>query len=208
MLTALLRRNTKKGTTRPDTSIRGRHLSTHGEPTSLHKRLTSNPAQKQLLSPIQCEAPAPTGRHLSISHQVFSRKDYMTNLTETATQLGAKVSEAQARAEDLSRAAGKKLDEARMEAAGALHTAASSVRTTARQGCEVIDGLATSAADKLDATASYVEDHDLRGVLTGCRRLIRRYPTGSLMFATAIGFFAGSAVRRITHSCAKKTQHS
>ncbi|HXI40529.1 MAG TPA: hypothetical protein VNH19_04055 [Candidatus Limnocylindrales bacterium] len=130
----------------------------------------------------------------------------MTNLTETASLLGAKVSDAQARAEELSRAAGRKLD----EAAGALHTAASSVRNTVRQGCEAIDGLASSAADKLDATASYVEDHDLRSLLTGCRRLIRRYPTGSLMAATAIGFFTGSAVRRITHSCAKKSvnQHS
>jgi len=128
----------------------------------------------------------------------------MTNLTETASQLGAKVSEAQARAEDFRRAAGKKLDEARNETAGALHTAASSVRTTARQGCEVIDGVATNAADKLDATASYVENHDLRGLVAGCRQLIRRYPTGSLMAATAIGFFAGSAVRRITHSCARQ----
>ena len=134
----------------------------------------------------------------------------MTNLRETASQLGAKVSEAQGRAEDLGRAAGRKFDEARNETAGALHTAASSVRTTARQGCDVIDGLATSAADKLDATASYVEDHDLRGLFTGCRQLIRRHPTGSLMVATAIGFFAGSAVRRITHSCANKpvNQHS
>ena len=130
----------------------------------------------------------------------------MTNLTETASQLGAKVSEAQARAEDLSRAAGRTVD----EAAGALHTAASSVRTTARQGCEVIDGLANSAADKMDATASYVEDHDLRSVLAGGRRLIRRYPTGSLIVATAIGCLAGSALRRITHSCANKpvNQHS
>jgi len=58
MLTALMRRNTRKGTTKPDTSIRGRRLSTHGEPTSLHKRLTPNPANKKLLSPIQHEAPA------------------------------------------------------------------------------------------------------------------------------------------------------
>ena len=128
----------------------------------------------------------------------------MTNLTEAASQLGAKMSEAQGRAEDLSRAAGKRLDEARNETAGALHTAASSVRTTARHGCEVIDGLATSAADKLDATASYVEDHDLRGLFGGCRQLIRRHPAGSVMVATAIGFFAGSALRRITHSCARK----
>ena len=135
----------------------------------------------------------------------------MMNLTEAASLLGAKMSETQARAEDLSsRAAGKKFDDARNEAADALQTAASSVRTTARQGCEAIDGLAATAADKLDATASYVENHDSRGVLTGCRRLIRRYPAGSLMVANAIGFFTGSALRRITHSCVQKSvsQHS
>ena len=72
------------------------------------------------------------------------------------------------------------------------------------QGCEVIDGLATGAADKLDATARYVEDHDLRGLLRSCRRVVRRHPTGSLMVAIAIGFFAGSAVRRMTCSCANQ----
>jgi hypothetical protein len=128
----------------------------------------------------------------------------MTDLTETASQLGAKAAEAQGRAEDLSRAAGRKFDEARMETAGALRSAASSVRSTARHGRDVIEGLATSAADKLDGSASYVEDHDLKSMFAGCRQLVRRYPTGSLVAATAIGFFVGSAVRRITHSCAKK----
>jgi ElaB/YqjD/DUF883 family membrane-anchored ribosome-binding protein len=71
-------------------------------------------------------------------------------------------------------------------------------------GCEVIDGLATSAADKLDATVSYVEDHDLRGLLRSCRQVVRRHPTGSVMVATAIGFLAGSAVRRMTYSCANR----
>lgn len=59
----------------------------------------------------------------------------MMNLTEAASLLGATMSETQARAEDLSRAAGKKFDDALNATADALHTAASSVRTTGRQGC-------------------------------------------------------------------------
>jgi hypothetical protein len=116
----------------------------------------------------------------------------MTNLTETASHLGAKVAEAQGRADGLSRAAARTLDEARNETAGALRTAASSVRTRAG-----------SAADKLDATASYVETHDGRGLLSECRQLIRRNPAGSFVVAAAIGFFAASAVRHALHSCAK-----
>jgi hypothetical protein len=118
----------------------------------------------------------------------------MTDLTDTASQLGVKAAEAQARAEELSWAAGMKLDQARIETAGALRNAATSVRTTA-----------TGAADKLDATASFVEDHDLRGLFAGCRQLIRRNPAGSFLFATAVGFLAGSAARRILHSCPGKS---
>jgi ElaB/YqjD/DUF883 family membrane-anchored ribosome-binding protein len=127
----------------------------------------------------------------------------MTNLMETASQLGAKVSEAKAQAEDLGRTAAKKLDEVRNETAGALRTAASSVRTTGRQSSEIIDNCATNTADRLDATASYVEQHDLRGAAIGFRRLVLRHPAGSLLVAAAIGFFAGSATRRMTHSCVK-----
>ena len=117
----------------------------------------------------------------------------MTDLTETASQLGGKVAEAQGRAEGLSRAASRKLDEARTETAGALRTAANSVRTTA-----------FSAADKLDATATYVEHHDGRSLLPACRQLIRRNPAGSFLVAAAMGFVAASALRHMLHSCAKK----
>lgn len=122
----------------------------------------------------------------------------MTNLrtlTETASELGKEAKESM---EELGRSAGKRLDEARDETGGALHTAASSVRTTGRRGSRAIDNLATSAADRLDATASYVEDHDLRGMLTGLRKYSRRHPTRSLLAAAAIGFFAGSIISRMT----------
>ena len=99
--------------------------------------------------------------------------------------------------EELGRAAGRKLDEARHETGGALHAAASSVRTTARRGSKAIDNLASSAADRLDATASYVKDHDLKGALTGLRKFSRRHPTRSLVAAAAIGFLAGSILSRM-----------
>ena len=124
----------------------------------------------------------------------------MTNLrtvTETASELGK---EAKDSMEELGRSAGRKLDEARDETGSALHAAASSVRTNGRRGSEAIDNLATGAADRLDRTASYVEDNDLRSVMTGIRKYSRRHPTRSLLAAAAIGFLAGSALSRMTNS--------
>ena len=118
-------------------------------------------------------------------------------LTGTAAELGKEAKESM---EELGRSAGRRLDEARDETGGALHSAASSVRTTGRKGCEAIDGLATGVADRLDATASYVEDHDLRDVLAGLRRFGRRHLTGSLVAAVAVGFLAGTALSRVTRS--------
>ena len=110
----------------------------------------------------------------------------MPDMMETASQLGARVAAAQARADGLSRTAATKLDEARHETAGALRSAASSVRATAG-----------GSADKLDATASYVETHDGRGLLGGCRQWIRRNPAGAFVVAAGIGFFAASAIRHL-----------
>ncbi len=100
---------------------------------------------------------------------------------EQASELGT---EAKETVEELRRSAGKKLEAARHQTADALHAAASSVRETGRQGSEAIDNIAGGTADRLDATASYVEDRDLRDVFTGLRRFCRRHLTGSLVAAT------------------------
>jgi hypothetical protein len=77
------------------------------------------------------------------------------------------------------------------------------VRATGRQGSAAIDDLATGTADRLDATATFVADHDLRDVFTGLRRFGRQHLTESLVAAAAIGFLAGAAMKRATHSCGK-----
>jgi hypothetical protein len=79
--------------------------------------------------------------------------------------------------EDLGRPVGKKLDDARNEMAAAFHTVASSVPNR-------IEEFATGAAETLDATASYIQDHDLKNLMARIRRFVRRYPTPSLMIAS------------------------
>jgi len=129
----------------------------------------------------------------------------LRTLTETASELGKDARES---IEDLSRSAGKRLDDARDETADALHTAATSVRRTGRQGSEAIDNIATGAADRLDATASYVEDHDLKDVYNGLRRFGRRHLTGTVVAAAAVGFLAGAALNRVAYSCRRASEGS
>jgi hypothetical protein len=117
----------------------------------------------------------------------------MTNFTKTAASFADKASEVGERAQDLAYAAGRSLDDARDDTGGALHAAATHIRETGRKGSEAIHGIATGTAARLDATGSYVENHDLRGMLQGFGR---RHLTGSLLAAAAVGFFAGSALFR------------
>ena len=129
----------------------------------------------------------------------------MKALTETASAIGDRVSEARETVEDIARSAGQRMDEARDETADRLHTAASSVRTTGRHGAEVIDRMAKGTANKLDSAAEYVEDCNLKGVFTSLRQFSRRHLTGSLVAAAAIGFLAGSALMRRSHARARTT---
>jgi ElaB/YqjD/DUF883 family membrane-anchored ribosome-binding protein len=124
----------------------------------------------------------------------------LRTLTEQASQIGVDAKES---IEELGRSAGKKMDDAREQTGDALHSAASTVRATGRRGSDAIGNLATGTADRLDATASYVEDHDLRSALTGLRRFGRRHLTGSMAAAAGIGFLAGYAALRLTHSCGR-----
>ena len=124
----------------------------------------------------------------------------INRLTEQAAELGKQAKES---IEEVGRAGGIRLDEARNETGDALHSAASSVRTTGRKSSEAIDNYSTRTADRLDATASYIENHDLGDAITGLRRFARRHLATSLMVAAGIGFVAGSALRVVTRSCGR-----
>jgi hypothetical protein len=131
-------------------------------------------------------------------------EDILTTLETMTAKASELATEAKASMAELGRSAGRRMDEARDETGGTLHSAASSVR----RGSEAIEDLAAGAADRLDATASYVEDHDLRGALIDLRKFGRRHLTASLVAAAVIGFLAGSAYRRVTHTCGNASDHA
>jgi hypothetical protein len=88
--------------------------------------------------------------------------------------------------------ASRKIDEARDQTSGALRGAAASMR----KGSARIDVLAGSAAKKLDTTASFVADADMKGLLTGARRFAKSHPTLTLAVGVAVGFWAASTLTR------------
>jgi hypothetical protein len=124
-------------------------------------------------------------------------------VTETASDFGKQTRES---IEELGRSAGRKLDEAREEAGAALHSAASSVRGNGRDSSAAIRNCSTQTADRLDATASYVEDHDLGDAVDGLRRFARRHMTGAVVAAAALGVVAGAFLSSATHRCASESK--
>jgi ElaB/YqjD/DUF883 family membrane-anchored ribosome-binding protein len=115
------------------------------------------------------------------------------SVTENASDLSEKVKESVG---DFSKVAGRKLEAARDETSGALHTAAASVRKSSA----ALRNLGTRAADRLDATAGFVEDCSLKSVRASLRKLTREHTTACLVGAAAIGFFAGSMIGRAAAS--------
>jgi len=127
----------------------------------------------------------------------------LETVPETASEFGKQTRES---IEELGRSAGRKLDKARDETGAALHSAASSVRSTGRDSSAAIDNCSTHTADRLDATASYIEDHDLGDAVTGLRRFAHRHLTGSVVAAAALGVLAGAFLSRVTHTCGRAAE--
>lgn len=105
-------------------------------------------------------------------------------VTATARDISRDVKDSMAR---LGRSAGSKIDAVRDHTGGALHAVASSMR----RGSAKIDHLTIGAAKRLDATASFVEDVDLKGLVGGMRRFGKNHLTITLLVAAAAGFLAG-----------------
>jgi ElaB/YqjD/DUF883 family membrane-anchored ribosome-binding protein len=143
---------------------------------------------------------AQQANHLQLGRNIVTT---LRTVTEAAAELGKQARES---IEDLGQSAGRKMDEARGETGEALHSAASSVRSAGRQGSAAIGNCSTRTADRLDATASYIEKHDLGDAFTGLRKFARQHPVSTLVAATAFGFLAGSAISRATRSCGCASQ--
>jgi ElaB/YqjD/DUF883 family membrane-anchored ribosome-binding protein len=122
-----------------------------------------------------------------MSDTAQSVKEKVTDAASTAKQ---KVSEAGRQATD-------KIDEKRGPAADALQSAASTLHEKAEDlaGGETVKSVAHSAAEKLESTAGYIREHDVRAMLSDVEGIVKRNPGPSLLIAAAIGFLIGRAFR-------------
>jgi hypothetical protein len=83
----------------------------------------------------------------------------------------------------------------RETAVGSLETAASTLHEKAGSlpGGERVAGIAHSTADKLSATADYVREHDVNGMMADVERLVKINPGPALVAAAFLGFLVARA---------------
>ena len=125
---------------------------------------------------------------------------YRENAADTASEVNDRISDAASRAKgaasDLGRTASDKVDRNRDAAAKGIDSAASALHQRADNlpGGEKVTNLAHSTADKLNATADYVRDHDVKSMMTDVETLVKNNPGPSLLAAAVVGFLVGRSL--------------
>ena len=130
------------------------------------------------------------------------KENEATQLGDEAAEMARKAKESLSDAaktvkdktQELGRDAINKIEENRVSAAGALHNAASSMHQKADKLPNGPD-LAHSAADRVEAVASYLQGHDTKQMMADVETVVRRNPGPSLLVAGALGFLIGRAFR-------------
>ena len=131
----------------------------------------------------------------------IATSDVTERLSDTAQSVKEKVSDAAGTAKqkvsDAGRQAADKIDERRGPAADALQSTASTIHEKAEDlpGGETVRSVAHSAAEKLESTAGYIREHDVKAMVSDVEDIVKRNPGPSLLIAAAIGFLIGRAFR-------------
>lgn len=111
-------------------------------------------------------------------------------------RVSSATSQAREKAAELGRTTADKIDRNLETAAGKLHDTADALRQKAGLGNDRVSQLASTAADKLDATATYFRSTSSRDMMSGVEQSVRRNPGASLAAALAVGFLIGAAMKR------------
>jgi ElaB/YqjD/DUF883 family membrane-anchored ribosome-binding protein len=125
------------------------------------------------------------------------RGEYESTTTTVKGKAAEAATKAQEKATELGRNAEARINEKREPAAGALDDAAATLHEKADSlpGGERVASMAHTAADKLESTADYVREHDVRGMMSDVENFVKTHPGQSLIAAAAVGFLVGRAFR-------------
>ena len=123
------------------------------------------------------------------------KEAFAATMPEKGSRTFAEIADA---ASDLSKAAAHVIDTHREPAAGALEAAAADIHAHADQlpGGEPVARLAHQTADGLDATAGYVREKTITGMIGDLEHLIQLHPTASVLCAGVLGFLMARRVGR------------
>ena len=116
-------------------------------------------------------------------------------IKEKATEAAANAAEKGRR---LGRSAVDTIEQGRRSAASSLQSAASTLHDKADHlpGVERAGSIAHSTADKLEAVAGYMRDHDTKQMMADVEDVVKRRPGQSLLVAMAVGFLIGKAINK------------
>jgi ElaB/YqjD/DUF883 family membrane-anchored ribosome-binding protein len=130
-----------------------------------------------------------TGDYTGMAHGSRDNESIRERVSNMSNQ-------ARDRASEFGRKSADAIDRGLDTAAGKLHDTAESLRMKAGTGGDKMSQFATTAADKLDATARYFRDHHTRDMVSGMESMVRRNPGASLAAALAVGVLIGAAMKR------------
>jgi ElaB/YqjD/DUF883 family membrane-anchored ribosome-binding protein len=102
-----------------------------------------------------------------------------------------KAHEAKEKVAEFGRRAVDKIDAQREPTASALGQTASALHDKGNQAANV----AHRTAEKIQATADYIRDNDVKSMVDDVSSLVRRYPGTSLAAAAVAGFLVARALR-------------
>lgn len=92
---------------------------------------------------------------------------------------------------------GETLSDQRERAADTIDQAADAIRDRAESRPEGrVREYSGTAADKMNAAADYIRNHDANAMWRDVEKLVRRYPGEAITAALVLGMLAGRSMRR------------
>jgi len=129
------------------------------------------------------------------THDPLASSTGANRLDEVKEKLTGAASQVRDTAQEYGKAAADNIDRNVRNAAGALQSTASTIRSQAGGSGKVSD-MAQTAAEKLDHTADYLQNFDTRQMLIQVEDWTRRNPGIAIVSAAAVGFLIGMSLKR------------
>lgn len=140
---------------------------------------------------------------MTTNDHTSGNEQYRSNTSpETQGGFGGVMDRAEDKVKEAGHEAVKAIDGKRYSAADSLagvathlHSGADKAADLGQKGGEKLSSLAHGAADKVQAGADYVREHDFKDMMQSVEGFVRRHPGQALVAAGVVGFMAARAMR-------------